>query len=650
MATYPPKTPGVYVQEQSILPPSVAAVSTAIPAFLGYTEISPDKSVAAVRTLLEYVSLFGGPQTGTIRVTSGGTVSTEKLRDPKFLMYYAVSHYFLNGGGLCYIVSLGDYTSDSGKPAKDDFLKGLEALKKEDEPTLILLTDAVNLARPDYYDLCQQSLNQCVEMGNRFCIFDIKDESDVTGFRNKVTNNLGYGAAYYPYLNTTLTVQYKEKEVNVDDSPVKAAETFFTWGATLADKGIKVRYIRPDTPYIIVVEDKAAATPEISIDSATLRIDSARLPKGTEVVEAWERYTRGHGNQGFDIAVASGGSSPLEFSKAKQPLLKFANWEKSIEAKGITVKYFGPNSPSIAVVEDKTVAVLEISIDATSTMTIKSPAAPTGDTAFKAWEEFKSKGKETHGFEIEKAGDGAAQLKPAKSALVKKDIPTSSTPNSEQMSLKSIETKNTQLYQTTKAALAAVTVTLPPSAAVAGIYASVDRDRGVWKAPANVGITSVIGPVVKITNEVQENLNVDPTSGKSINAIRAFAGKGTLVWGARTLLGNDDEWRYVPVRRLFSLIEESSRKATAFAVFEPNDLTTWLKVKGMIESFLYGLWEQGALAGSTPDAAYFVNVGLGKTMTAEDVLRGRMIVEIGAAAVRPAEFIILRFTHKLQQA
>ncbi|MGB1017168.1 MAG: phage tail sheath family protein, partial [Nannocystaceae bacterium] len=137
---------------------------------------------------------------------------------------------------------------------------------------------------------------------------------------------------------------------------------------------------------------------------------------------------------------------------------------------------------------------------------------------------------------------------------------------------------------------------------------------------------------------------------KSINAIRAFAGKGTLVWGARTLAGNDNEWRYVPVRRLFITVEESVQKASAFAVFEPNDSTTWLKVKGMIESYLYGLWEQGGLAGSSPEAAYFVNVGLGKTMTPQDVLEGRMHVEIGLAAVRPAEFIILRFSHKLQEA
>jgi phage tail sheath protein FI len=160
----------------------------------------------------------------------------------------------------------------------------------------------------------------------------------------------------------------------------------------------------------------------------------------------------------------------------------------------------------------------------------------------------------------------------------------------------------------------------------------------------------VIGPVTKITSDDQEDLNVDPSAGKSINAIRAFSGKGTLVWGARTLAGNDNEWRYIPVRRLFIMIEESVQKATAFAVFEPNDATTWLKVKAMIESYLYGLWEQGALAGPTPEAAYFVQVGLGKTMTTQDVLEGRLIVEIGIAAVRPAEFILLKFTHKLQEA
>jgi phage tail sheath protein FI len=228
--------------------------------------------------------------------------------------------------------------------------------------------------------------------------------------------------------------------------------------------------------------------------------------------------------------------------------------------------------------------------------------------------------------------------------------PATTTTTTTSSTLATLKTTNTTLYNDIKRQLADRRVELPPSAAMAGIYARVDRERGVWKAPANVSVSSVIGPTVQITSDQQELFNIDATSGKSINALRAFIGKGTMVWGARTLAGNDNEWRYVNVRRLFIMIEESAKKATAFAVFEANDASTWLKVKGMLESYLYGLWEQGALQGSKPEAAFYVNVGLGKTMTAQDVLEGRMVVEIGIAAVRPAEFIVLRFSHKLPEA
>jgi phage tail sheath protein FI len=155
-------------------------------------------------------------------------------------------------------------------------------------------------------------------------------------------------------------------------------------------------------------------------------------------------------------------------------------------------------------------------------------------------------------------------------------------------------------------------------------------------------------PSIAITKEEQENLNVDSTSGKSINAIRKFAGKGIIVWGARTLAGNDNEWRYIPVRRLFIFIEESVKKATEFVVFEPNDAKTWLRTKAMIENFLITLWKEGALTGAKPEHAFYVKIGLGETMTSLDILEGRMNIEIGLAAVRPAEFIILKFSHKLQ--
>lgn len=191
-------------------------------------------------------------------------------------------------------------------------------------------------------------------------------------------------------------------------------------------------------------------------------------------------------------------------------------------------------------------------------------------------------------------------------------------------------------------------VVVPASGAVAGIYAATDVTRGVWKAPANASLADVIEPVVKVDSAYQDELNIDVDAGKSINAIRAFTGKGTLVWGARTLAGNDNEWRYVPVRRFFNMVEESVRKSTCRAVFEPNDANTWMKVRGMIENYLILKWREGALAGATPKDAFFVRCGLGTTMNAQDLLEGRMNMEIGMAVVRPAEFIILKVSHKLQ--
>jgi uncharacterized protein len=114
--------------------------------------------------------------------------------------------------------------------------------------------------------------------------------------------------------------------------------------------------------------------------------------------------------------------------------------------------------------------------------------------------------------------------------------------------------------------------------------------------------------------------------------------------------GNSNEWRYIPVRRFFNMVEDSVKNASGRYVFEPNDANTWVKVKAMIENFLTTQWRAGALMGSKPEEAFFVSVGLGKTMTSVDVLEGKMIVEIGMAVVRPAEFIILRFSHKMMES
>ena len=468
MPTY--RTPDVYVEEISVFPPSVAEVGTAIPAFIGYTQIAKklvddDLRLAPTKifSLKEFEARFGFPCADPIGVTleadARGGFRATGFAPPAlhYLLYYAVKLYFDNGGAQCYVVSVGPYRAASpyhdwdpagpGAGIKD----AIDAVGLEDEPTLIVIPEAVQLGA-SYPDAVKAVLAQCGRLKDRFGIFDVKDgTAELTTTAGGTlettrdafgTADLKYGAAYYPFLKTSINHHVNEAETNVS------------------------------------------------------------------------------------VTIAGPGGTPV--------------------------------------------------------------------------------------------------------------------------TLASLRTSNTAAYNAAKAELANHFVVMPPSGAVAGVYAATDAARGVWKAPANVGLAGVIEPVVKLNNLKQDNLNVDTTGGKSINAIRAFAGKGTLVWGARTLAGNDNEWRYISVRRFFNTVEESVKKSTHWAVFEPNDANTWAKVRGMIENYLTDKWRDGALPGATPKDAFFVKCGLGTTMTAQDILEGRLNVEVGMAVVRPAEFIVLKFSHKLQ--
>ena len=188
-----------------------------------------------------------------------------------------------------------------------------------------------------------------------------------------------------------------------------------------------------------------------------------------------------------------------------------------------------------------------------------------------------------------------------------------------------------------------------PAAAMAGIYTAVDNAEGVWIAPANVSIGATVKPSIKIDHHEQEDLNM-PLSGKSVCAIRAFPGRGNLVWGARTLDGNSNDWRYINVRRTLIFLEQSIKEAAKAYVFAPNDASTWTDVSSMISNFLLGIWKQGGLVGPKPSDAFSVSVGLGSTMTGDDVLNGIMRVMVKVAVSRPAEFIEITFQQEMQKA
>ncbi len=566
------KTPGVYIREVSKLPASVAPVSTAIPAFVGYTEKAErrgeDVSGKPVRitSMLDFTEIFGqafDEQYGLTLTTQDDETRFEITgTESPYLLHYAMQMFFANGGGPCYVVSAGTYDENPDNDSIDatELTDALEALETEDEPTMIVIPESVKLNANARRALHDQMLLQCSELKDRFAIMDalvLNDDDpfeDAGAFRNEVgMGNLSYGAVYYPSMKTTLGFSFDEKSVEITDNTV--AE-----GLRLAD-GLTLHELNEGSEDAI---GKIVITDHSTIDGDTFTIGSDVLVAGTDFTGA-SNTNISYATALVD-AIEALDRDEYEVTRASDVITLTATAEGPLE-NPIPILYQSSVEGEVSAV----VRSIDHVIDRT-------------------------------------------------------------------------------LYNKIKKGFDKKRVTLYPSSSMAGIYARVDRDRGVWKAPANVSLTRVSEPSVLVTHEDQMELNVDPNTGKSINAIRKFSGKGTLVWGARTLAGNDNEWRYVPVRRFFIFIEQSIKKATEPVVFEPNDANTWSKVRGMIENFLTNLWRDGAIAGATPADAFFVKVGLGETMSAQDILEGRLIVEIGVAAVRPAEFIILRFMHKLQES
>lgn len=186
-------------------------------------------------------------------------------------------------------------------------------------------------------------------------------------------------------------------------------------------------------------------------------------------------------------------------------------------------------------------------------------------------------------------------------------------------------------------------ISIPPSGSILGIYARSDNARGVHKAPANEVVRGCVGLDCQFNTGEQDILNP-----KGVNLIRAFAGQGIRVWGARTATSNSS-WKYINVRRLFIFIEESIKANTNWAVFEPNDEVLWVRVQRTISVFLTNLWRGGSLAGTSPEEAFFVHIGR-DTMSQDDIDNGRLICVIGVAPVKPAEFVTFRISQKTADA
>ncbi|HEY7809692.1 MAG TPA: phage tail sheath C-terminal domain-containing protein [Allosphingosinicella sp.] len=534
MAVIQPKTPGVYINEPSSFPPSIVGVETAVPAFVGYTEmaIQGSKVVAntpiRVSSMAEYEKVFGGSFSETYALSKSPPTKTEndlgqiqigntqyhlvEEGTARFYLYDCMRHFYANGGGDCYVVSCSYYLGSDGKtPNPLDpslIIAGLQAVEKVIGPTMLLVPDATLLPAQGYKDVVEEMLDQCGRVGDRVALFDIKGSDDpgfdfnadpnaISTFRETVAGKqdaLKFGIAYFPFIYTSVV------------QPTDIGIGNFDPGGL-------------DTLKSALGEAVAALYPP------TAGTDN---PRAADIKSKW---------------IDKIGTSKPDAPAAGPPL----------------------------------------------------PPGTLSDTQLR---------------------NGLIANIPVMSDLLNM--------------------------------IAAGRNTLPPSAAMAGIYTQMDAQNGVWNAPANVGINQLVSPVINVDSTAQEDMNA-PTGGISINAIRTFPGRGTLVWGARTLDGNSNDWRYIQVRRTMIYVEQSIKIALNSFVFAPNDAGTWVTVVSMIESFLHGLWASGGLMGATAGQAFNVQAGLGSTMTADDVLNGVMRVQVVLTMIHPVEFIELTFQQQMLQ-
>lgn len=624
-----PKTPGVYVERVSQFAPSLTPLATAIPAFIGYTEkatelIDGDLKLVPKRivSMQEYEQYFGFAQNETsiiVTVTNDNNLEVQNNTPSDYVLYYSLQMYFANGGGPCYIVSSGSYSDpitlqDNTDPLNTFGLNyGLTEVRKEDEVTLLLFPDAQGLSESDFNALNQAALTQCAELQDRFAILDTYGDSDtaINNFRNGIgVDNLKYGACYFPFLDTTLDFQYAESDVTILDNTAP----------TPAERVSAINDRISTQAFLDILLELDAI--RVSVNNLPAAEALKQIPALVDVINKLFSYWKDIENNVYEAATIG------EEYTSTTSLEAWVTFFVDPILSGIEA--FVPRARAITT---KTALANLISDN--------TPSNPT-DSMYEFFG-INESGNDvtTSSFLIFIGLIKTTEFEPIIAALAGETVTT--------YNLGELKRINNDLYNRIVAEIADYPVTLPPSSAMAGIYARVDNENGVWTAPANVPVENIQKPTQLISNERQEEMNVSST-GKSVNAIRTFTGKGTLVWGARTLAGNDNEWRYIPVRRLFNFVEESISEATEQFVFEPNVAITWVRLRTLIENFLTDIWKLGALNGASEREAFFVRVGLGQTMTSEDILDGRMVVEIGLAAVRPAEFITLQLIVRTQQS
>lgn len=591
-------TPGVYINEIASSGNSIVGVETAVPIFIGYTEVAGDpatgrplyETAVPISSMAEFIQHFGGPaptqyqvvglggpapspgNAGHSGTSSGGAHDRPAAQQPpsfhaaftdangaistqpfllqsaalageprRFNLYWSMQAFFANGGGKCFVVSVGSYwgnefptpgslpapipvswaagTIELGDPSgalgsgKPGLNVGLNVAGNTIGPTMIVVPEACQLSRPDYASMACNMLQQASRLQDRMAILDLPGaltadtceamqaaQTELSEAIAPQVSSVSYGACYGPALRTSI---------------VGTADILYT--CLQAPDG----------------------------DNGTLN--------NLLTTQATALYV-GHPDAVADLQSAIAAAFPV-----------------SASATGKAYSIGGGYAP-----------------------------APTDGTALAQW----------------------------------------------MASLNQRLLNALPLFQQIAQLIADDMNVLPPSALLAGIWTTSDNLDGVWSAPANLALASVAAPLYAMTDAEQSGFNV-PTNGEAINIVRALPSRGNVVWGARTLDGNSDDYRHIQVRRTLIYLEQSIKLALQSYVFAANDAATWATVTAAIGSFLTGVWQQGGLTGSQPSEAFSVRCGLGSTMTAQNVVDGDMLVAVSLQMIRPGEFIELTFTQAM---
>ncbi|MEJ2407878.1 MAG: phage tail sheath C-terminal domain-containing protein [Novosphingobium sp.] len=514
----------------------------ATPSGSGSVAAVPTPSFVADYTTADPSGSQGASGAGMAVKPTGFMLAPTALPDEpnQFNLYWQMRLFFANGGGDCFIVSVGSYwanefptskpdpvpddwfagsiaAGDPSTPGDAGLLVGLNAASYAVGPTMIVIPEACQLSQSDYSSVAIAMLSQASSLQDRVAILDLPGcmtADTIDGLQTCQTNlsdaiapeagSVSYGVAYAPALNTSI---------------VSANDILYTNLVATGDSDNSV-------------------VNNILTPQANLLYGGAQLAT-----------IQGAIAQAFPLGSTYGTDNTAQYS---------------VDSSG----YAGPSG--------------------------------TSSTALSQW----------------------------------------------QTSLDNLLLNALPVFSQIEQLIAQNMNIAPPSGMLAGVWTKSDAQSGVWNAPANYALASVNGPLYNMSDGEQAGFN-KPTNGQAIDVMRAQPSRGTVVWGARTLDGNSNDYRYVQVRRTLIYVEQSIKTALQSYVFMANDATTWATVTASISSFLTGLWQQGGLMGSKASDAFSVSCGLGSTMTSQNILDGYMIVAVTLQMIHPAEFIELTFTQTM---